>query len=378
VYIFIFVLMLMSSQDPSPRIDGDQFLNIIRGLHAEIRDFSFIYEGERKLVRMDATESEQQRVHNRYQGTYAFRSDGSTHLDVYFNGSGGGLPLFRSMAAILGDKTELLKFAPDSSTRRVVKERKRNPYLLERNSPRQFLFHWYFEAISDANSYDYEFQGWENIDGRNCIRVKLGRSLRSQVSKPVTMPRVKPVYVMWIDLERSGNPVRIDLLGSTSKVTERTRVELQQFTLPNGKKVWFPISGVTETFLTAPNKYSDEPQLRETYFVVRRTLRFNQGLPDSIFTVKRDGQVAGSGELVLRNEFKEARNHRPPISRNDPESVKDMLEKKLVEADRQSSSLEASSVSRESWSWTSLAQFGFVGTGLAFLVAALYWRHSSR
>ncbi len=63
-------------------------------------------------------------------------------------------------------------------------------------------------------------------------------------------------------------------------------MELQEFTLPNGKKVWFPTSGVTDTFLIGPNKYSDEPQIRETYVVVPRTLRFNRDLPDSMFTVR--------------------------------------------------------------------------------------------
>ncbi len=60
------------------------------------------------------------------------------------------------------------------------------------------------------------------MDGRNCLRVKLGWDLRAQVSEPAAPPRKYPAYVMWVDLERSGNPVRVDLLRSPFHAAERT------------------------------------------------------------------------------------------------------------------------------------------------------------
>lgn len=371
---FLLASLILSAQDGPSNVSADQFTNIMRAAYAEVRDVSFIYEGEVQLVREGATEEERTDRQERYQGSYAFRADGSTYLDVYLN-SGPDNQLFRSKAAILRDKMELVSFAPDSSRRGQIEERTRNFYALEDNSPQRFLFYWYFGQLTDARSLEYEFQGWEEVDGRKCLRVKLGWSPREAGS-----PAVMPEYRFWIDVERGGHPVRVDRLIQPPHVAASTRIELQRFQLPNGKPVWFPVNAVSDVFLRSLGKYSPAPVIRETYSVVRSTLRFNKGLPDSMFSVRKDASISGSAGLPLRKEFAEAALRPPPRLPTDPESMRKILDAKLAEADRQSRMIAASSTARVASGWSGFAPLALVVAGLALVAVAavLLWRRGAR
>jgi hypothetical protein len=373
----VLTLLLMQSQASSHDIGADQFLNVMHSLQADVHDVAFIYEGEEQLVAPGATKEDQESFRKRFQGSYAYRSDGATYLDLYISATQEP-QLYRSMAAVFRDKTELLAFAPSQRSRRFVVERKRNHYLLERTSPQRFFFYWFFQSVNNASSLGYECQGWEVMNGRNCLKVRLRMYPDADIKIDAKGHRATPDYLMWIDLERGGHPVRVDTMRWPPDVSERTQTEVQQFTLPGGKKAWFPISAVTESFLVKPGQYSKEPLIREIYAVVRRTVRFNGGIPDSTFTVRRDDQIPGAAEIDLRKAFKQAEAHPPSAPRNDPKSVTEMLEQKLVEADRQSKMLEASSPARDSWSWSSLAQFVFLGAGMALLASIFWWRQVRR
>lgn len=370
--IFILASLVAASQAPPASVGPDAFVNLMRGLHEQVHDVSFIYEGEWELVRRGAPEENKKRLQQRYQGSYAFRADGSTYLDLYLR-SGPESRLSRSRRAIFRDKAEVLSFVPEIRFRSPIEVRPKNYYALEEHSPQQLLFYWFFQSMTDARSLEYEFQGWETIDGRKCAKVKLDIVPRQSGS-----PQDMPAYVFWVDLERGGHPLRVDKLFSPPHVDSRTRIKLEQFRLPDGKPVWFPISAVLDTFVIDTGKYSAEPIIRETYDVVRRTLRFNQGLPDSTFTVKREAGIPGSADIALRKEFEDTEAH-APLLRNDPASVQRRLDEKLAEADKQSRMIEASSAARPAWSWSGLAPIGLVAIGVALVAAAaVFWRRGSR
>ncbi len=366
--------LALVAQEPSPKVEGGQLVNIVRGAYAGLNGYSFVYEGERRLVRAATSQEDQDSSYLSYQGIYAYRFDGSTYLDVYLKGRSEPAHLVRSKGAIFRDKTELVAFEPDSRSARSIRVLQRNPYALERESPQKIMYHWFFQAVADASALNYEFLGWEPQDGRSCLKAKLDLSPSPPGSKSANS-----AYVFWIDLERGGNPLRVDYLARPPHVAERVHdIKLERFEVPGRGPIWFPISGILDTFVIDANSYSDTPILQESYVVVRRTLRFNQDMPNSMFTVKWKGETAGSRELVLRKEFDEAATHPAPALRNDPASVRATLDRRLAEAESQSRMLEASSAARETRDASLLLLVAVVLGGLACLVAAVLLRRRYR
>jgi hypothetical protein len=146
-------------------------------------------------------------------------------------------------------------------------------------------------------------------------------------------------------------------------------IELERLPLADGRERWFPVRGVTFVYPFIGRGYVDRPVGYETYKVLRGTVRFNQNLPDAFFSLDWKGALPeDEGLAVLRHEFR-----KPPM-RRDPAGIKQHLEKALVEADQQSRHLEAASLARESWSWTTVGQAGFAALGVVTLLGVGLWR----
>jgi len=363
----LLTLALVSQTPDADELSAGQFLRIMNGLHSGIQDVTFVYEGTVRQV--DSS------VQRSFQGLYSFRSDGATLVDVFSRPANDDAPDSRSIHAILNGSLETVRQVPDlgylAQQNARPQSSKGGPGTLNMHkSPERILYLWYFQTLEDPEHYGYEFQGWEKVDGHVCAKVQLYRS-----PKDVALNSKNPSLVrFWVDLQRGGHPLKAEFSrGPTLRI--RNEIQLGRVRVSSEESIWFPIRGVTETF--------DDGKLsfRETYAVVDGSLRLNQGLDDSDFTVsiaqnKRLPDVGGlrQRQEQLEEQWEEAKRIPPP--RTDPEGVKERLDKQLAEAERQAKQLEASSAARQRWGTTSVAQISLVLFGAVLLIGSVYWKWS--
>ncbi len=373
--LFVIIPLLALTQVDGPGlIEAPQFSRIVQAQHEDLRDYELIIEGTLELGPTSrATREEKDSYKRRYQSLYRYRSDGATFLEVYNRGA--SLDSFgRTRYALFGDKSEEVESVPDPKVPRLTFETKpRSPLQLfsQTGSPQRLLYHWYFEQFKDLRFIGYEHLGWELIDGHNCAKIKL-----FLFTTPPAGNKTRSQLLMWIDLERSANPLRVELLFEPPAVASRSHsIELRSFKLPGNKSIWFPIAGIDDGFMVKPGDYREEPLVRSTYHVVNSSLQFNQSPPDSAFSLKGNGDEARRSKLVMRKEFDDATANSPPPARTDRKSVQERLDQQLREADSQARMIEASSAVRESWGVATWAQLGFGGIAI-FLLVGIFARRS--
>jgi hypothetical protein len=213
-------------------------------------------------------------------------------------------------------------------------------------------------------TWGYRFLGWEDVGGHHCLKVQFDEvyGLPDGIAE-------RPTVRYWIDLERGGHPLKVEFRRG-DKIRMRTaKIELEQVTGSDGRDYWFPVRGVTYVYPALVSGYVDRPVAYEVYKVLDGTVRFNQNLPDSFFTLDWKGAVPENRQLATRRK-----EFRKPIRRSDPEGIKRQLENDLASANQQSEELEASSQARARWSWSALAQVTFASVGVVFLMAVGIWR----
>lgn len=232
------------------------------------------------------------------------------------------------------------------------------------------MYYWYFRDLKNPRDNGFEFQGWEDVDGRRCLRVQFE-------AVPGAVIADAPVIRFWFDMERGCHPLRVEHLRGSSLEMCTLHVRLDRVSLPDGKQVWFPMYGETDYFL-GRDGVSKIPLLHETNSVVKGSLRLNQGLTDKRFTVGWKGSKPSSAALErIRLDFKHAPiPPAPPEFSTDAASVRERLDKNLAAAEAQARQVEASSVMRETWSLTAILQIGFglVGMGLIAGAGIFLWK----
>ena len=353
-------------------VDADQFGRLMRGMHSQIRDVTFVFEGESRDHEKDQAEPS-----SRFQGVYSFRSDGATLLDLFKRAGRSDVPGGRDIRAILDEQMERLVQIPDVGEPRVTTQKGGPGSLNAPDSPERILYYWYFLSLQDPASYGYEFQGWETIDGHRCLRVQIARVQDSERSE---WPEERlPTFRLWIDLERGGHPLKVEYRKGPNLVLRTDKIQLSRVPFGDGERTWFPVRGETNQFEGTSEDYKDiysrRPFYTETYAVVDGSIRFNQGLKDDYFTVHREDVAFDDPQLAQMQRTLNAIEPEPrPVVRTDPESVRQRLEEQLAEAERQSELLEASSAARVNRVWMPIRQVGLILFGAALVVGALYWR----
>lgn len=377
-----FIICFASCCSSGDSIDAGQFLRIMEGMQSQVHDFSMIYEGKfefvgpQKLLPFPAVQMTKD-----FQGTYDYRQDGAIRLDLYQRPKRAGASLFHTKSVILGNKLEEVQLIPDLLHHTDVKTiGGAEPASLNRSaSPHRFLFQWLFQSLSaryDAQFLGYEYQGWESVDGHRCLKVRF--NLYPGIPELAGQGRR-----CWIDLERGGHPLKVEQFDENGIVDRTHHIQLRRFDLPGGGTTWFPISGVAETFIWDEGSgtvYHKFPICRETYTIVNGSLRFNQNLQDSAFSLDRGpGANESSGLKALRREF-DAASSRPasPPLRIDSAGVQEQLNANLAEADRQAKMIEASSTARATWGWTPTLQLGFGLLGVICLGGVAAWKWKGR
>ena len=151
---------------------------------------------------------------------------------------------------------------------------------------------------------------------------------------------------------------------------------LDEFTVKLGRTAWLPISGRVESRVAwrdGQGKYLDEPVHYQIYEMIPATIRFNQGLQNSAFTVKaKPGDAVSDQVRKARYEFGQYMlrpREVPKVSSN--AEIKANLDKMLGDSVIMSQELKATSPLREGPTWWSrwpwvLAVAALAGTGFVW------------
>ncbi|MGC8643130.1 MAG: hypothetical protein ACP5XB_24995 [Isosphaeraceae bacterium] len=366
------VCSLAAQQDG--QIGPDHLDRILRGLHDKIQDVSLICEGTEETLQPELLDRQRTVRRRGFQCSYDYRSDSSARLDLYTYGDTADSLFQRQVRALLGRDLERYDAFPDQVRIASVTSAIGSPYSFNvLGSPSALVYMWYFRFNSGKfASMNYENLGWEAIDGHRCLKVRMDFL--------PNMPANRRAYrEYWIDLERGGHPLRIDNYHGNLMGIRTSGIELCEFKGKGRERIWLPVDGVRDTFVWKTAKRglvrSEKAISRVTYHVVKSTVRFNQGLSDGYFRLRKKGEpLSARRPFDLSRKFdKEAK--KPPAVRSDPESVRERLDAKLAEAEKQAATLTASSRGRTVWEPQVVVQATIAVAGAGLLFGAwLVWR----
>lgn len=365
----IFVLMVILIGVDGPDVGPAEFARLMNSLHSEVRDVSFVYEGwmtgvpPELSIEEDIRRGPKHRVGEMdYQGGYSFRADGATRLDCYVDHINDNKVhqsfSSRKLEVNLDQKLSVLSQVPDLRGETPAVRAGGPGVLNHTGSPERIHYFWYFQTLKDPAALRYQYLGWENIGGHRCLNVQFDESW----GMPEQMAD-RPTIRFWIDMERGGHPLQIEFRRGVQFRMRTTNIELERVPDADGRKHWFPVRGVTLVYPFPGRDYVNRPVGYETYKVLEGTVRFNQKLPDALFSLDWDGAQPENEQLAVRRK-----GFRKSPRRNDPAGARQHLERSLAEADRQSKQLEASSAARERWDWTTVGQAAFAAVGAVVLL----------
>ena len=371
--VIALVLMTGFATASQPALDGPGFVRAINGLQDGVENIILVIEGGFDFVGPEKLIAPRKKIPtDRYQGTYAYRKDGSSLLETYRHSSlRPDSPLSIERLATLRGQLQSQTLSPD---RRRANEDIRNshgdPAALDMTgSASRILLLWYLQRLSAQSPPAISEQAWEEVDGHQCLRVRIDRY-------PRIVQRKKPTERMWIDMERGGNPLKIEWLAD-EKVEMRTRdIKLERFPIQEGGHAWIPVAGIAESFVWGSDYY-ETPIIRETYGVVRGTVKINKGLSDRAFRLETASEFTGSPYLAkARQEFSGEVKRMAQVPDEDitPASIQARLDRELAEADRQSAMLDASAPGSSTWGWPLILQVSLGGLGLLALVVVVWAR----
>ena len=374
----LFFVVVLLGQSAEPRMTPAQFDRLMASFCDEVKDVAFVYEGFHagfpEGTPLDSVSSTKPGNGAMFQGSYLMKYDAKNYrtlIDAFMtNQYRKPITETHDTYALIDGKLSMASRYPDQGTDAIGTEVAGPGRLNQSDSPERIFFHWFFKTKRDYGELAFEDQGWEEVDGHRCLRVQLDVFPAAQLSKQVTD---RAYMRFWIDLARGGHPLKVEYYNGFWYPGLNMRchgIELGQVPLPDGRLVWFPVRGRTESFGTTKGMTS-KPVGLETYFIVDGTIRFNQNPPDSMFQIQWKGKMPETAALAkLRKEF-----HRPV--RNDPAGIKERLDRSLAEADSQTKQLDASAPQGEGWAawWSRMA---FFGSGVVLLAGTAVWKWRSR
>jgi hypothetical protein len=366
-FIIGFSLLLLAQAGAADKMDAAQFSKILATLHSPIRDVELISEGEYRAINETDPDREAKAAKTDMilQANYVYRSDGRVYLDAYEKLISDNSSMSHRTFSLVGSELE---------TRIVAGSFQKQPAPTQKDfgasgsidnkpgSPGRFLFlnFWREELANHPDLPGYVFDGWESLDGHECLKITLNQS-----------PGGEQKSEFWIDMNRGGHVLRQDFYTANVLWYRKHKIELAQVKLPDGVSIWFPIRGVFDTFLNGKGP-TTKPVIHEVDGVVEGSLVFNQGLPDDRFTVDWDGKKASTaGYSAMKERFAEIpTKNDQPIVRRDAASVRKSQEEKLAEVERKAEALDASPTSQRSWNGTTIWQSILTVVGIVALVFA--------
>ena len=375
---FTFCLCVVMGQQGPGTVDVADFVRLVEAKTAPLKDLGLLYEGTFRWVGSKSTLGRDPLgAGNDFQGAYLYRRNDAAFMDVYRRMQANPAQVERRRISLLKGSLERKIL-----TSRDKGEARRDPKRFETEevggmgslggmaSPNILFKAWELLEMAKDHGEDFRVMGTASLDGRSCFRFRVGyMGVREKDGS---------YEDYWIDLDRSANVVRIDTYEKGKLSIRVDQVALKEVKLPDGVPYWLPVR-VRMLGYQWEGTFHGSPVMETIVEVVDGTILVNQGLPDGIFTVKRETGLPGPGELsALRQKASDLRLARAyeqapedkPL-RLDPAGARERLEGQLEEAEAQSKMLEASAPSRESWSWVGLTQV--VAVVAAIATVACVW-----
>jgi len=373
LFLFLFVTI---AADPETEIDRMQLTRILEANWSEIHDLEFVFEGT--ISPTDRTSkpdplrpglrTNPDDFNNSYQGTFAWRSDESIHLDNYVQNVNPTRPLSRQITTLFRGgianrnrvPDHLPPAGPESSSAGGVLSMDRPM------SPIRITQYPIILTLIKAFDWYYYFQKWEDVSGRRLLVFDLS-------NKPTPRDDKAFVYRFWLDMERGSMPVQVEVFDGPDLRGRVSNIELTSVNTADGKQVWIPVRGKEESFVDF-RTYSKSPVFTETYAVLNGTIRVNQGLPDSRFSLDYEAKPTSGGLVKAKATFDGA----SATHRAKQEPPQKRIDRALAEADRQSEQLQASAPSRESWVSRNIIPTAILAIGSLTLIGVGSWRWIGR
>lgn len=389
--MFPFLILFCVPSQTDGNVGPDRFVRLIQGQAEILKDVSFVFEGEMRWIGpKNELGGDPELFDERFQGGYLYRKNDAAFLDVYVRCAKPTEPVTHRKVCVLKGRQESQSVRANSKRFGIAPATLRGGgfvgTLTGPQSPHVFFHLWHLLLVDHPRDWNYAFLGWDNIDGRRCLRVEIDPFPRAGGDKTgnESPGEYETRHQYWIDLERGAHVVKLEILTRKKLWLRFDRIVLERFPLPDKTFIWFPVRGRMQSYLWNET-YRDSPVAEQTAAVVPSSIRFNQNLPDEMFNVNRPSAFPSPDELrkriqkprkfELREEFDSAPSSAP---RTDPIGVRRRIEQKLEEADRQAEELQASSPARASWSWVSIGRFVFGSAGMLLVVTALVLRMRSR
>lgn len=348
------------------RIDADQFLRIIHSVYKDVRDVSFLYEGESAFVGPASIlgDLEPEDLGQRYQFQFLYRSDGAVLIEGYHEAQYPQPTVYYKKVTLLEDRVESLNQSNERLTGPLpIVVRHGSPVTLRKEMPPPFFFVHILNDLRSPKDLSYAYHGWDLVDGHACLVVSLDLIPRSLNPKTYR-------HKLWIDLARGGHPLRIDMFNGEDLAERHDQIRLVERPAGKETRIWIPTECQSATY-SWNGKYYKEPITKAHTTAVSGTLSVNQGMSNSTFSVESPTRLPETASLKkLRGKLRAqtaAAQFRP-----DAAGIAAELDRKLAEADRKGREITASSPARSWWSETMLLQAGAVGIGLGALVVA-FW-----
>ena len=344
----------MSRQQLSELIDAAQ------GVRSG--DVRFDYEGKRASLRDNAPEE----VRRVYTGSFSRRSDGATLIDVY-QFDHASKEAYRAIIATTGDIVTSSGRPADQKNANIRTAKIKTRNYAGYGSYQQI---WLSDLVKlFANSfYLYEYEGLKRLDDAECVVVRFRLLLADDLKTPKER---LPSEVFWVDLNRGGHVIRREHCFPGDKIAEATTIELRSFEPRPGRLVWLPSSGKVESFLTASKDmepvFLDKPIVRTNYMMLPNTLRVDQGLKDSYFSVNpRRGDVVSDQIKKAEYEYGQYMIRPKTVTREPTDAeVKAELDRMLNDSKVMANELKATSPTQEQSIWWMLWPWAIAGVALA-------------
>ena len=366
-------LLLLASSGQVP--DIDQVRNVVASQNAGLHDFEFLSEGRIEFVDTSDPEFKEKAAASgkTFQSSYAKdRSTGAAHLDLYILGQAQNSVLVHDTIAVNGDKARRIAAAADYGGRLLPQESPGGPDALAAvvGSPERFLISWFWDRIERDPRYrsHAEVKGWESIGDERCLLIEVAPFGKGGPDSELDRA--------WVDLEHGGHLRKFEMLHGGVLWYRIDDISLDQFSLPEGGKVWFPTRGRYQTFINgSPTQTRNDPVLREINGLNQGTLVLNRRLGTKRFSLEwRGDPIQGTAFDRARRDFSRTPKKVEPIVRRDEAGINEDLQRRLEEAERQSRALDASQSAVGFWRPDLIAQFGLAAFGLAVLLAAFVLR----
>lgn len=338
------------------------FLQIIEAQTIHDVDFYLEYEGQFKfpvLSDQKINKLADDGIYNSYSGSFRYRNERAAIVDIFHKVAPRN-ELSRQTLATFGGRSEVFSRndASGSQGGKIVA-----------SHPEQFVFPGSYGRIFLISKLKGLLQ-----DSRNHFTLEPSQMFNKRSCEVVSLVRgegtLAEVSHYWIDLERGGHPIKMEIYRD-GKLSSRTVVRLDAFANPGKEDVWIPVSGICESFRGTTKETADDfysyPSNVEEMEVVRTTVVFEKSTSDDKFKIKFNRGTFISDQLRgAEYEFGQVTTTQPTTRAQAEANLRALL----TSAQEQKTVLDASSSYYDGASWV-VGYLPLLFCGMGFIAVSV-------